>query len=66
MANFITTLPKLTGSTNYPSWKIYVKSTLALIIYHEAAFTADDMLNALVLPQTTNVNKIAKRNFLGS
>jgi len=41
MANFITTLPKLTGSTNYPFWKIYVKSTLALIIYYKAAFTAD-------------------------
>ena len=33
MANFVTTLSKLTGSVNYSFWKIYVKSTLALIAY---------------------------------
>ena len=39
--------------------KIYVKSTLALIIYSE------NILNTLALSQITNINKIAKRNFLG-
>ena len=49
MANFITTLPKLTGPVDYPFWKVHVKSTLTLIIYSRAVFTADNMLNALVL-----------------
>ena len=66
MANFITTFSKLTGPTDYPFWEIYIKSTLAFIIYPGAVFTADNMLNALALSQTTNVNKIAKRNFLSS
>jgi len=49
MANFITTLPKLTSSTDYPFWKVHVKSTLVLIICLKAVFTTDDMLNALAL-----------------
>jgi len=66
MANFITTFSKLTGPTDYPFWEIYIKSTLAFIIYPGAVFTADNMLNALALSQTTNMNEIAKRNFLSS
>ena len=66
MANFVATLPKLTSLTDYPFWKICIKSTLALITYPKAVFTANNMLNTLVLPQTTNIDKIAKRNFLGS
>jgi len=66
MANFIATLPKLTGLANYPFWKIHIKSILALITYSGAVFTVDDMLNASVLPQTTNMDEIAKRNFLDS
>ena len=66
MANFITTLPKLTGPADYSFWKVHVKLTLALIICLRAVFTTDDMLNALALPQTTNVDEIVKRNFLGS
>ena len=65
VANFITTLPKLTGPTNYIFWEIHIKLTLTLITYPKVVFTADDMLNASALPQTTDVNKIAKRNFLG-
>ena len=49
MANFITTL---------------IKSTLTLITYHSIIFTIEDMLNVLVLSQTTNINKIARKNFL--
>ena len=45
MVNFVATLSKLTNLL----WKIYVKSTLALIINSEAVFTANDMLNALAL-----------------
>ena len=60
MANFITTLFKLTDSANYFFWKIHIKSTFALIIYSE------DILNTSALPQTTDINKIARRNFLGS
>jgi len=66
IANFVTTLSKLTSPADYPFWKIHVKSTLALITYSEAIFTADDMLNVLVLSQTTDVDEIARRNFLGS
>ena len=66
MANFIITLPKLTGPTSYPFWKICVKSTLTLIIYSRAIFTTNDMLNALELSQTTDMDKIARRNFLNS
>jgi len=50
MANFITTLPKLTGLADYSFWEIHVKSTLALIIYSGAVFTTNDMLNVLALP----------------
>ena len=50
MANFVATLPKLTGPTNYSFWKIYVKSTFTLITYLKAVFTTNDMLNTSVLP----------------
>ena len=53
MANFVTTLFKLTSPTDYSFWEICVKSTLALITYSEAVFTAKDMRNALALSQTT-------------
>jgi len=66
IANFIATLLKLNGSANYSFWKICIKSTLALIIYPGAVFTTNNMLNALALPQITNVDEIARRNFLGS
>jgi len=66
MANFVATLPKLTGPASYSFWKIHVKSTFTLITYLKAIFTTNDMLNTSALPQTTNVNEIAKRNFLGS
>jgi len=66
MVNFVATLPKLTGPTNYSFWKIHVKSTFTLITYLKAIFTTNDMLNTSALPQTTNVDEIAKRNFLGS
>ena len=66
MANFVTTFLKLTDPADYPFWKICVKSTLALITYPGAVFTADDMLNALALPQTTDVDEIARKKFLGS
>jgi len=64
MANFVTALPKLTGSANYSFWEIYVKSTLALITYPRTVFIADNMLNALTFSQTTDIDEIAKRNFL--
>ena len=66
MVNFIATLPKLTGSAGYLFWEICVKLTFALITYSEAVFTTDNMLNALALPQTTDVDEIARRNFLSS
>ena len=66
MANFVITLPKLTSTTDYFFWKIHVKLTLALIIYPGAVFTTNDILNALVLSQTTDVDEIARRKFLGS
>jgi len=50
IANFIITLPKLTGSADYFFWEIHIKSNFALIIYSGAVFTADNMLNVLVLP----------------
>ena len=65
MANFITTLPKLTSLANYPFWEICVKLTLALITYPGAIFTTNNVLNALALFQITNMNEIARRNFLG-
>ena len=51
MANFVITLPKLTGCTNYPFWKIHVKLALTLIIHSDIIFTTEDMLNTLVLSQ---------------
>jgi len=65
MANFFATLFKLTGPVNYSFWEIHIKSTLVLIIYPRAVFTTEDMLNTLVLHQTTNMNKVTGRNFLG-
>ena len=35
------------------------------IIYSGAVFSTDNILNTLVLSQTTNMDKIARRNFLG-
>ena len=64
MANFVTTLPKLIGPTDYSFWEICVKSTLAFTTYSGAVFTAKDILNALALPYTTNMNEITRRNFL--
>jgi len=66
IANFITTLPKLTSLANYSFWKICIKSTLTLITYSRAIFIANNMLNTLALYQTTDMDEIAKRNFLGS
>ena len=66
MANFVATLPKLTSPADYSFWGIHIKSTLALITYFRTVFITDDMLNALALPQTTDVDKIARRNFLSS
>jgi len=66
MANFITILPKLTSLDNYSFWEIHVKSILALITYSRAIFTANDMLNASTLSQTTDVNETIRRNSLGS
>jgi len=65
LTNIVTTLPKLIGTADYSFWEICVKSTLAFIIYLRAIFIAEDMLNALILSQTTNINEITKRNFLG-
>ena len=65
MANFITTLPKLTSLVDYLFRKSCVKSTLALTTYSRAVFTIEDILNVLALPQTTDVNGIIKKNFLG-
>jgi len=66
MANFVATLPKLTSLADYSFWRIHIKSTLALITYSRTVFITDDMLNALALSQTTDVDKIARRNFLSS
>jgi len=65
MANFIVTILKLTGLADYSFWEICIKSTFALITYPGVVFTADNMLNALALPQITDVDEIARRNFLG-
>ena len=65
MVNFVITFLKLTNFVDYSFWEIYIKSTLALITYFGAIFTADDILNVPALPQTTNVNEIIRRNFLG-
>ena len=65
MANFVATLFKLTSPVNYSFWEIHIKSTLVLIIYPKALFTTEDMLNTLALHQTTDINKITRRNFLG-
>ena len=66
MVNFVATLPKFTGPINYPFWEIYVKSTLTLITYPEVIFTANNILNTSALPQTTDVDEIARKNFLSS
>jgi len=66
MANFVATLSKLTSLANYPFWKIHVKLTLTLITYPRAVLTAEGMLNALALPQTTNMDEVTRRDFLGS
>ena len=66
MANFVATLPKLTSLVDYPFWKIHVKLILTLITYPRAVLTAEGMLNALALPQTTNIDEVTRRNFLGS
>ena len=66
MANFVATLPKLTSLANYPFWKTHVKLTLTLITYPGAILTAEGMLNALALPQTTNMDEVTRRDFLGS
>jgi len=42
-----------------------VKSTLSLTTYPGIVFTSEFLLNALALSQTTGVNKITKRKFLG-
>ena len=74
MANFVATLLKLTSLatlfkltslTDYSFQEIHIKLTFVLITYTRAVFTADDILNTLVLSQTTDVNEIARRNFLG-
>ena len=65
MANFITILSKLTSSTDYSFWEICIKSTLTFIIYSRTVFTTNNILNALALSQTTDINKIARKNFLG-
>ena len=65
MANFIATLPKLTGTADYSFWEIHIKSIFALITYFEAVFTTDDILNVSVLSQITNIDEMARRNFLG-
>jgi len=64
MANFIATLLKLTSPADYFFWKIHIKSTFALIIYFEAVFTTNDILNILILSQITNIDEMARRNFL--
>ena len=61
IANFVTILFKLTGLADYYFSKIYIKSTLALIIYYKAVFTTKGILNTLTLPQTTNMNEITKK-----
>jgi len=50
MANFITTLSKLTSLVDYPFRESCVKSTLALTTYSRAVFTTEDILNVLALP----------------
>jgi len=57
MANFVTTLPKLTSLIDYYFWEIHVKLTFALIAYSGTIWTTKDMLNALTLSQTTDINR---------
>jgi len=64
MANFITTLSKLTSLVDYPFRENCVKSTFALTTYSRTVFTTEDILNVLALPQTTDVNGVIKKNFL--
>jgi len=39
---------------------------IAFITYSGAVFVVDDMLNVSALLQTTNIDEIARKNFLGS
>ena len=57
MANFVTTLSKLTGSIDYYFWEIHVKLNFALIVYSGTIWTTKYMLNTLTLSQTTDVNR---------
>jgi len=66
IANFIATLLKLSGFTDYSFYEIHVKSAITLIIYSSTVFTAKDMLNVFVLTQATDVDEVARKSFLGS
>ena len=46
MANFITTVSKLTSLADYLFWKICVKPVFAFITYHSTFFTVEDILNS--------------------
>ena len=63
MANFIATLSKLTSFANYYFWKICIKLTFALIIYPGTVFTTEDILSASAFSQTTDINKVIRKNF---
>jgi len=65
MANFIATFSKLIDLADYPFWKICIKLNFASITYSSIVFTAEDMLNTSALSQTTNIDEVARRNFLG-
>jgi len=64
IANFVTILSKLTSLANYFFQKICIKSALSLTTYFGAIFTTEDMLSALVFLQTTDIDKVTRRNFL--
>ena len=49
MANFITTVSKLTSLADYPFWKICVKLVFGLITYSGTFFIVEDILNILAL-----------------
>ena len=66
MANSIAILSKLTSLADYLFQRIYVKSALALITYSGAIFTTEDMLSTLAFPQTIDMDKVTRRNFLSS
>ena len=65
MANFVTIFLKLTSSTSYIFQEIYIKPTLTLIAYPDTVSNIKDMLNTLILSQTTDMDEIAKKKFLG-